>query len=315
LVRPHRRYVEDFSRRERWQEISPADQADIAEHLTGLPYPDADEEFARRFDLLILNLQLAILQKSRRLTGYQERVQELAAGLEEKRAIPAVGAQLDLILELQSDDYWQDITLPMLEQVRRNLRDLIKFIDKGGPREKVYTDFEDELGAVTEVPDFIKPNPGLQNYRLKVEKFIRENEDHLTIRRLKTNQPITATDIAGLEAILFAENGPCTREDFQRTYGDQPLGELIRRIVGLDRNAAMQAFAAFLAEGALTADQIRFIDQIIDHLVRNGVMNLEALYEPPFTDLHYEGLDGVLPDHADRVIAILRNVNHNASAA
>ena len=118
-----------------------------------------------------------------------------------------------------------------------------------------------------------------------------------------------------MEAILFAENGPCTREDFQRTYGDQPLGELIRRIVGLDRNAAKEAFAAFLAEGALTADQIRFIDQIIEHLVRNGVMHPEALYESPFTDMHYEGLDGVLPDHADTVVSILRRVNGNASAA
>jgi type I restriction enzyme R subunit len=315
LVRPHRRYVEDFSSRERWDNLSPGDLADISEHLTGLPYPDTDEEFARRFDLLILNLQLAILDKSHNLTRYQEQVMELAGGLEEKRAIPAVNAQLALILDLQSDEYWQDITLPMLEHVRLRLRDLIKFVDKGGPREKVYTDFEDELGEAAELPDMIKPSPSFQNYRLKVEKFIREHEDHLTIRRLKTNQPITAKDIEGLEVILFAEDGPCTKEDFQQTYGDQPLGELIRLIVGLDRNAAKQAFAEFLAEGTLTADQIRFIDQIIEHLVRNGVMHPEALYEPPFTDMHYEGLDGVLPDHADKVIAIIRRVNNNASAA
>ena len=315
LVRPHRRFVEDFSRHERWQNLSPADHANIAEHLTGLPYPDVDDEFARRFDLLILNLQLAILETSHALERYQEQVQGLAAGLEEKRAIPAVNAQLALILDLQSDEYWQDITLPMLEHVRRNLRDLIKFIDKGGPREKVYTDFEDELGAVTEVPDLIRPSPSLQNYRLKVEKFIREHEDHVTIRRLKTNRPITAKDIEGLKAILFAENGPGTKEDFQQTYGNQPLGELIRRIVGLDRKAAKEAFAEFLAEGALSADQIRFIDQIIEHLVRNGVMNLEALYEPPFTDMHYEGLDGVLPHHADKVVSIIKRVNENARVA
>jgi type I restriction enzyme, R subunit len=148
-----------------------------------------------------------------------------------------------------------------------------------------------------------------------VERFIREHEDHVTIRRLKTNQPITAMDIAGLEAILFAENGPCSKEDFRQTYGDQPLGELIRRTIGLDRNAAKEAFAEFLAEGTLTADQIRFVDQIIERLVRNGVMDLEALYDPPFTDMHYEGLDGVLPHHADKVISIIQRVNNNASAA
>jgi type I restriction enzyme R subunit len=315
LVRPHRRYVEAFSSRERWQNLSPTDHADIAEHLTSLPYSDDDDEFARRFDLLLLNMQLALLQKSPSWARYQEQVQALAAGLEEKSAIPAVHTQMALILDLQSDNYWQDITVPMLEHVRRTLRDLIRFIDKGGPREKVYTDFEDELGAVTEIPDLIQPSPSLRNYRLKVERFIRDHEDHVTIRRLKTNQPITTKDIEGLETILFAEGGPCTRDDFQQTYGDQPLGELIRRIVGLDRQAAKEAFADFLAEGTLSADQIRFIDQIIEHLVRNGVMNLEALYEPPFTDIHYEGLDGVLPAEADKVISIINRVNENARAA
>lgn len=315
LVRPHRRYVETFSHRERWHTLSPTDQADIAAHLTGLPYPDTDDEFARRFDLLLLNLQLAVLEKAPALARYQDQVRELAAGLEAKGAIPVVHAHMALILDLQSEEYWQDITLTMLEHVRRALRDLIQFIDKGGPREKVYTDFEDELGVMTEVPDLLQPNPSLRNYRVKVETFIRTHEDHITIRRLKTNQPITAKDLEGLEAILFAAGGPGTKEDFQQTYGDQPLGELIRRIVGLDRPAAKDAFAAFLAEGTFSADQIRFIDQIIEYLVRNGVMSLEALYEPPFTDRHYEGLDGVFPDHADTVIAILRRVNENARAA
>jgi type I restriction enzyme R subunit len=54
LVRPHRRYVEAFRSRERWQNLGPTDHADIAEHLTGLPYPDEDDEFARCFDLLLL---------------------------------------------------------------------------------------------------------------------------------------------------------------------------------------------------------------------------------------------------------------------
>src|SRR5882762_4094418 len=167
LVRPHRRYVETFSSRERWQGLSPTDHADIAEHLASLPYPDEDEEFARRFDLLLLNLQLALLEKSPSWTRYQEQVRALAAGLEEKRTIPAVHAQMALILDLQTDDYWQDITVPMLERVRRTLRDLIRFIDKDGQREKVYTDFEDELGAVTEISNLIRPSPSLHNYRLK----------------------------------------------------------------------------------------------------------------------------------------------------
>ena len=44
-------------------------------------------------------------------------------------------------------------------------------------------------------------------------------------------------------------------------------------------------------------------------------MNQEVLYEPPFTDMHYEGLDGVLSDQADEIVSIIRRVNENARAA
>ncbi len=315
LVRPHRRYLEAFAERDRWNHLTQGDHADIAAHLSGLPYPDQDDEFARRFDLLILNLQLALLEHSPLLERYQDQVRELAPGLEEKRAIPLVNAQMELILELQGDEYWQDITLPMLETVRRNLRDLIKFIDKQGPRARIYTDFTDEMGEAREIQGLYQADPNLRNYRLKVEKFIREHQDHVTIRRLKNNEPISVKDLEGLEAILFSDEGPGSKEDFQKTYGDQPLGELVRRIVGLDRRAVKEAFGEFLASGHLTANQIRFIDQIIEHLARNGVMDLAALYEPPFTDVHFEGLDGVLPDQADKVISIIRGVNDNARVA
>ncbi|ADE16972.1 type III restriction protein res subunit (plasmid) [Nitrosococcus halophilus Nc 4] len=315
LVRPHRQYVEAFSDRTRWQHLTPSDELEIAEHLSGLPSPDEDDEFARRFDLLILNLQLALLEKTPSLERYQAQVKDLAQGLEEKRAIPAVNAHMPLILDLQSDEYWQDMTLAMLETVRRQLRDLIKFVDKAGPREKVYTDFEDELGEVTEIEGLIQADPSLKHYRLKVETFLRTHQDHVTLQRLRHNQPITAKDLEGLEAVLFSEAGPGSKEDFMKTYGEAPLGELIRRIVGLDRNAAKEAFAEFLSHSTLRADQIRFIDQIIEHLARNGVMDLEALYEPPFTDIHYEGIDGVLPEQADKVIAIIKKVNKNARVA
>ncbi len=97
-----------------------------------------------------------------------------------------------------------------------------------------------------------------------MERFFREHENHVTIQRLKSNRPITAADLDALPAILFSEEGPGSREEFVATFGtDQPLGKLVRQVVGLDRNAAKEAFGEFLASATLTGDQIRFIDQII----------------------------------------------------
>ena len=183
-------------------------------------------------------------------------------------------------------------------------------------REHVYTNFEDKLGEAEEVSGLIRQDDGLKNYRLKVERFVREHADHPTISRLKRNEPITENDLSELEAILFATNGPCDRQQFSETYGtDQPLGRLVREIVGLDPKSAKEAFSEFLSLGTLTADQITFMNQIIDHLIHNGTLDPGDLFKPPFTDMHDNGLPGVLPQLAEAVVQIIRRINDNALVA
>ena len=183
-------------------------------------------------------------------------------------------------------------------------------------RDNVYTNFEDELGEAKTVEGLIKRDDSLKNYRLKVERFVREHEDHPTIAHLKHNQPITAADLEALEAILFSAEAAGNRERFQQIYGtDKPLGKLIREIVGLDPNSAKQAFAQFLILGTLNADQITFINQIIDHLIHNGTMDPADLFKPPFTDMHDKGLIGVLPQLSQAVVQAIRQINENALAA
>lgn len=316
VVRPHRQYVETFSKRDAWNELRAGDIVDINQHLATLPTPDDGDEFARRFDLLLLNLQLGTLEHSPLVPRWSDQVKEIASGLEDKESIPLVKQQMALIQELQTDEFWEDITLPMLEDVRRRLRGLVQFLDAGEGRGNVYTNFEDEMHAPEEIEGLIKRDSSLKNYRLKVERFVREHEQHPTIRRLKRNEPITAADLAALEAILFAEDGPGSRELFEETYGtDRPLGQLIREIVGLDPNAAKEAFADFLSLGTLSADQITFINQIIDHLVHNGTMDPSDLFQPPFTDQHDQGILGVLPQHAQLIVQTINRVNKSALVA
>ena len=89
----------------------------------------------------------------------------------------------------------------------------------------------------------------------------------------------------------------------------------MRQIVGLERNAAKEAFGEFLASATLSADQIRFIDQIIDHLTQNGIMEPAALFEPPFTDQSAQGVVGVLPAQAAQLVQVIERINANALVA
>lgn len=115
--------------------------------------------------------------------------------------------------------------------------------------------------------------------------------------------------------MLFSPEEIESRERFESVYGkDLSLKLFIRQIVGLDRNAAKAAFAKYLEGGNFNANQIHFVENIIDYLTQNGVMNPGLLYEPPFTDIHNEGLDGVFNDNkADEIVALVRSFNQNSS--
>jgi type I restriction enzyme R subunit len=316
IVRPHRRHLEKYAGREQWTNLSQEDALEVMLHLAGLPaeLPQEDET-AKRFDLLILNLQLALLEKAASFARYRDTVMEIAAGLESKATIPMVAQQMELILDLQTELYWTGITLPMLEQVRVRLRKLIVFLDKG-ERKIVYTDFEDTIGDPRAVyaPDYASADE-MRQYRLKVERFIRDHLDHITINKLRMNRQITPLDLEELERLLFASEEVGSRERFEKVFGhQQSLGTFIRRLVGLDREAAMEAFADFLHNTTYSATQIRFIDQVISYLTQNGTMDPGLLYEPPFTDIHDEGLDGVFGDAgATKVIHLIEEINLKAA--
>ncbi|WP_096294209.1 DEAD/DEAH box helicase family protein [Nitrosomonas ureae] len=314
IVRQQRKEVEQYTRQEAWQILDEHDVSVLAEKISGLPLADADDEYMRRFDLLILNLQLAILQNNPVQVNYQRSVQQIVKELEDKSAIPNVAVQMPLILELQTDAWWQDVTLPVLEDVRVRLRKLTRFIS---PEERadVYTHFTDMLiQEETAEYQVIKRDPNLYNYRERVQRFIREHQDHVTIRRLKNNEPITPIDIVALETILFADTGPISKDAYQEIYGQEPLGKLVRSVVGLERSAAKAVFSGFLAQHPnLSADQMVFLNEIVEYLVRNGVMEPRAIFETPFNHYHELGVVGVFGDTLSRqIIGHIQCVNQNA---
>ena len=149
-----------------------------------------------------------------------------------------------------------------------------------------------------------------------MQRFIRQHQDHVTIRRLKNNEPVTDKDLQALEDILFADGGPIPRGKFESIYGtDKPLGVLVRSITGLDRKAAKEAFGKFLGQAPLAADQISFVEEIINYVVKNGTMEPEVLFDTPFSNYHVQGVVGVLGDRAKEVIDIIEHINTNAEVA
>ena len=245
--------------------------------------------------------------------GLRTKIIAIAGLLEELGNVPMVAKELALIHEIQTDEYWQDITTPMLESVRRRLRDLVKLIELR-KRPVVYTDFEDEIGVGVPVAvQGVSVGTDMDRFRLKARHFLKGHESHLAVLKLKRNEPLTPVDLAELEKVFVSAGAqPNEIEQLKATGG---LGLFVRSLVGLERDAAKKAFEGFLASKIPSADQIEFLNMVIDHLTERGAMDPRLLYESPFTDIDPMGIAGLFNQpEVDQVVSILEDVRRRTAA-
>ncbi|MCK5917917.1 MAG: DEAD/DEAH box helicase family protein [Cocleimonas sp.] len=313
-VKAQLKTVVEFSQAARWQQLSKSDMLEINPQISALiPANKEDDEFAKCFDVLILNYQLALLTGAYSTDSTIMKISNSASELLKKQNLDEIKAQVPLLKALQTEQFWQAVNVNRLDEVRLALRDLMKYLDK----EKQVTieiSFEDSLDhdGIKE-HDLIPAYGRLQTYQDRVASYVREHKDHLVIQKLKSNKPMTAMDLQTLEDILFDGATIGTKQDYIKHFGDKPLGEFIRGIVGLDVAAAQAAFATFIQAGNLRADQMTFINQIISYLTKNGMIDKKMLFEAPFTDLHDQSLFGIFEDaDVSKVIRLIDQVNSNA---
>ena len=186
-----------------------------------------------------------------------------------------------MIHQILHTDYIDRSGINEFEHIREKLRNLMKYIPKGGNL-KYMTHFDDDLLS-QEWNESELESDELKNYKAKAEFYVRQHQDNLVIAKLKTNQPLSSQDVVLLEEILWKEVG--TRDDYEQEYGQKPLGEFVREIVGLDMNAAKEAFSDFMVETNLNSTQIYFVNQIVEYIIHNGMLkDFSVLQESPFTD-------------------------------
>jgi type I restriction enzyme R subunit len=315
VVRPQRRSVERFAKLAAWKTLDGDSQTELSERVAGLPteFVDDDEE-AKRFDLLALRTQLAILQALPDFAALKGRMQTIASALEDQESIPAIKAQMVLIQSVAGDEWWEGVTVAMLESARKKLRALVKLIEKS-KKNVVYTDFEDEIGSETtiELPG-VTIGLNLAKFKDKARVFLREHESHLSLQRLHRNQALTPSDLQELERMLVEAGGSpdVIKLATEQNHG---LGIFIRSLVGLDRETAKQALSQFVVGGAATASQIEFIGLIVDELTANGVMDVSRLYQAPFTDINSLGPEAVFPAaKVTEIVRVLDDIRERARA-
>ena len=279
-VRQHLKYVDLYANAENYNRLTYEDTLRVREEVAPLVLPDGDETGAIRFDALMYGLELAYLA-GKKYAGARSDLMKRVGAIADMANIPEIQMKSELIRKILHTRYVEDADIGELEYIREELRGLMKYIPQT-PKTKYVTDFTDSILS-QEWRDSELDNDDLANYKEKAEFYVRQHQDHFMIAKLKTNQPLTETDVRALEEILWGELG--TREDYEKEYGKKPLGEFVRGIVGLDMNAAKEAFSEYLNMAGLDSRQIYFVNQIVEYIVHNGLMkDLSVLQEAPFTD-------------------------------
>ena len=278
-VHQHLKYVDFYADKENYKTITYEDTLTVSDEVAPLIRPDGDEISAVRFDALMYGIELACLA-GKKYTKARSDLMKRVNAIAGVANIPEIQMKAELIQKILHTSYVEDAGVHEFEYIREELRDLMKYIPQAFARYD--TDFKDDILNVA-WNDSELDNDELANYKAKAEYYVRQHQDTLAIAKLKTNKPLTGNDIKTLEEILWGELG--TKEDYEKEYGEKPLGEFVREIVGLEMNAAKEAFSRYLNETNMDSRQIYFVNQIVEFIVHNGLMkDLSVLQESPFTD-------------------------------
>lgn len=308
-VKQHLRAVERFSKEETYQGLVYDDIREMEEELCPLILPDADDPKALRFDALLYGIELAYMVGKTSTKARRDLVRQ-AEAVASVGNIPEIQEQKELLDRILHTDYLERAGLNEFEHIRKSLRDLMKYVLPSG--HSYSTNFDDQI-LETEWHESQLETDDLKNYRAKAEFYVREHQDSPAIAKLKSNLPLTQQDVVELESILWSQVG--TQTDYEAEYGEKPLGEFVREVVGMDMKAAKEAFSVYLNDVNLDDRQIYFVNQIVEYIVQNGLMkDLSVLQKPPFTDL---GSISQVFDAGNwkKIREIIQKINANARVA
>lgn len=308
-VKQHLKYVEIYSNVDNYNSITYEDTLIISKELAPLVLPDEDEASAVRFDALMYGIELAYLIGKKYAKARSDLFKRVS-GIASVSNIPEIMVQRELINKILHTDYLDNAGINEFEHIRENLRNLMKYIPK--TKVRYDTNFEDDILSIKWNESELE-NDDLRNYKAKAEFYVRQHQDNIAIAKLKSNMPLTAEDVKNLENILWSEVG--TKQDYEAEFGQKPLGEFVREIVGLSMSAAKAAFSEYLESTNLDSRQIYFVNQIVEYIVHNGILkDLSVLQESPFTDKG--SVVEVFPDMSIwlGIRHIIEQINVNAAA-
>lgn len=289
-VRKQLKFVDKFKCVNTWEYITLLDVLDLKNQISPLLTPTAEDVNTKRFDLIILNIELALLSPEVKPGKFIQKVITIAHALQEKASIPKVMAKMELIKEVQTEHFWDNRTLTSLERIRKELRDLMMLLE-GESKQTFVVDIEDSIIIEEESTGLYVP----KNYKQKIFEYITSHKESPAIRKIVNLEQLDRNDILALENILWKELG--SKEDYDRyaqnIFGGGNVAVFIRSLIGVDRKVAVEKFSEFLSGNQLNSQQQEYLKTIINYVCENGDITPKVIIEePPFDNFDWVNVFG-----------------------
>lgn len=268
------------------------------------------DQHATSLDKLIAQIQACLVDQA---SCFEDGRDQLLSQINTLAVnIQAVRQKDSVIAQVRSADFWQNATIETLEFARTELRGIMKYRQGGDEYSTTpSTSTQDSKVEQTERPYKVLGADEALIYRRRVKAILDGMiQANPTLQKIQQGQAVLAHELTSLTSAILTTHPGVSLEVLNEFYGRTAtqLDLTIRELIGVDPQAVEAHFQAFLhAHPQLTAKQVKFMNLLKNHIATHGSIQIETLYEQPFTSVSHEGIDGVFDStDVDELIAVLK---------
>lgn len=274
---------------------------------------------AMRFEKDIVEFSVAQLNNaSQDIENLKEIIVEQISEL--PLNIGVVAKEKEIINKALKNSFWLNPTEADLKQVIDKVAPLMRYrqrFDGGDDQESL------NLKDVTYKKEMIEFGPenelvSVSRYKEMVEEMVQQLADQNPIlKKIKSGESITEEELKELAQLMNERDPFVTEKLLQRVYGNQHAKflQFIKHILQIEvvhsfEETVTQAFDEFIKQhNNLSNNQIEFMTVLKKYLIDKGKIEKKDLINPPFTQLHPQGILGMFsPKEIEEIISVIQRI-------
>lgn len=273
---------------------------------------------AMRFEKDIVEFSIAQLKNEQQdRENLKEIITEQIAEL--PLNIGVVAKEKEIINKTLRSSFWANPTENDLQQVIEKIAPLMRYRQRFEGEEQESLNLKD----VTYKKEMIEFGPenelvSISRYKEMVEDMVQQlASQNPILQKIKSGENISDNELQQLAQLMNERDPFVTEKLLQRVYGNQHAKflQFIKHILQIEtihsfEETVTRAFDTFILQhNNLTNNQIEFMHVLKKYVIDKGSIEKKDLINPPFTQLHPQGILGVFsPKEIEEILSVIQKV-------